>query len=140
MDLLGAIVAATIFALLISGCYSQQGMSFWPTADVQQIDDMKLGGVKVILEIDRVNETLRIVPERTGSQIRIEYASVIGVDYRHAHDPDGTSKHVPIFENKEHWVLIETTQGTYILEVGHAPERMMALLAAEGFPITMVSY
>lgn len=134
------LLLAIVFALMLAGCSSLPKAQYWPDADVQQVGGMKLDGSRVLLVIDRVLDVLRIVPERSGSQIRIEYANVIAVDYRHAHDPDGTSKHVPVFENKEHWVLLVTATGTYALEVDDHPERLMAMLAAEGFPITMVNY
>lgn len=139
VDMVVTVLAAVAFALLIAGCTSKPQMSYFPTADVQRVADLALGGIKTTLEIDRVNEVLRLVPVRDGSVITVPFAIVDTVDYKRSFNADDSS-HVPVFEDKEHWLTVATAWGDYVIEVKRNPERVLAMLAAAGFPISMTAY
>lgn len=134
-----ATIAAIALLLMSIACSSRPQMSYFPTADMQRITDLELGSIRTTLEIDRVNEVLRLIPVRDGSVITIPFAIIDTVDYKRSYNADDSS-HVPVFENKEHWLSIKTAWGDYTLEVKRNPERVLAMLAASGFPISMTAY
>lgn len=139
VDMVITVIAAVAFSLLIAGCTSRPQMSYFPTADMQRVTDLEMGSIGTTLEIDRVNEVLRLVPVRDGSVVTIPFAIIDTVDYKRSYNADDSS-HVPVFEDKEHWLEIKTAWGDYVLEVKRNPERVLAMLAAAGFPISMTVY